>query len=1284
MATMRWQKVSVPISQGVDTKTDSKALQPGKLANLENGVFTKGGSIVKRNGYTKVSKDVISSGADIAGVKGMYRKDSELLLADGERLLSYMPNTDQWVTRGRFKAPAISTETVVDTDDKQLYPDCATAENVTVYAWEHNGAEGVNISIVNETTGAIYLGPTLVKATSYRPRVIAVGGTIHVYFYAGGTLYRLIVHPANIDGLLTTGVGNSYSSVVTDLHGSICVYDVIAGGDDVYIAYRTSHGSNKLKVLHETSAGVNVRTLDYNEPVDIACIAIAREPNTGKLCVAWQNATNGVRAAILSDLLQVLYVNVVDSGIVGATVCPHVACAFKRDAATRDMLYSLDLELSSSQFAQYKEDDRFSVLNVREDFTIELWFKPESIPGSGYIEFISRHEGTSGNIGYAFRWNQSTTKPELLIHDASGSAVTVTSTATWTPSAGTWYHLAVVRDKSAGEVDFYVNGSALGSTVGSVTTDTLLDSGARFRVGMMSAGGTTIYTDGMFSDVRVWDSERSSSDISNNYQAELSPTFSANLKAYWKFNNSYTDEVGSISLTPSSSPGFVHKGVAAGPAVTATDTETLSDNYPCVIFAEVQDASYTYDNRIRKSSIAINGDVVAGAEWKRHAALASGAWAHRNDVHVNVVFESTLQSTYFTYMDDGTMVAKMTPGVSGGVNAASFILPGVQDLGNEVFQWAGGYKKRLDTTASDPGAATTTVNAIYSAKGIKRHRMDYGGTPAMVQSGNTGYFAGGQVWQYDGVAVTEAGFSLFPENHTGIKTGSGSDNLEVGDYYYKVYFAWTNANGERERSTTAAPIKVTTDSSNKKVALTLRTFSHTIKLADNSLAPVQFEIYRTQVGPSLVSPYYKVSSDDPTDGVSGTDPNKYIENIQSANTITFYDNISDTDLLSKEVDYQNSGELQNVSPPSASVIAEGKERIWLAGVEDTSEIFYSKVRFPDEPVNFNTALRMTVPEDGGAITALRILNNNLIVFKERAIYILPGEGPNNLGFGDFGAPQLISSDVGCKDQRGIAEVPDGLMFQSSKGVYTLTKQYQTVYSGALVEAYNDQDITSTIVPDTKNYVLFIASSGKTLLFDFLFKQWSTFTNHTGSGGVYWNGSICYGQDDGTIYRESSTLFTDAGAPVKLKLETAWIKLDTLQGFQRVRRAMVLGEFRSTHRLAMDVAYNYDDLKRRLMFDAGENVDKYVFGTDESDEDNSAAEFGDATPFGSGTQSAEMESSVYQFRAHLPVQKCQAVKFYFEDLASVGSSLAEGYEITELMLEVGVKRTGFKTADTRSI
>ena len=52
--TLQKQLVSVDLSGGIDTKTDEKLVLPSSLVELENGVFTVGSSITKRNGYSKL------------------------------------------------------------------------------------------------------------------------------------------------------------------------------------------------------------------------------------------------------------------------------------------------------------------------------------------------------------------------------------------------------------------------------------------------------------------------------------------------------------------------------------------------------------------------------------------------------------------------------------------------------------------------------------------------------------------------------------------------------------------------------------------------------------------------------------------------------------------------------------------------------------------------------------------------------------------------------------------------------------------------------------------------------------------------------------------------------------------------------------------------------------------------------------------------------------------------------------------------------------------------------
>jgi hypothetical protein len=1281
--TMRWQNVSIPIAQGLDTKTDEKTLPAEKLANLENGVFTKGGTIVKRNGNVNLSNDIINSTSAPTSIRGLHTIDNELLATDSERALSHVPGEDKWVDRGRFKSPKVETEIVDDIDDAQSNADCATLDGVTVYAWEKNGS-GIYVTVINEETGAVYLSNTVVSALSgmSRPKVVAAGSHIHVYFYLTGSLYRLLIAPANIESLVSSTPAMLYTELITDIHGSVCRYDVATYSGNVFIAWYTDHGSDKLKLAKYSSSGVVLASTDWAETPDDA-ISLAIEPNTGRIAITWKNNSNYLWSKqVDSTTLTDFHTNKVDPAS-SPFVVTNIASAFKRDAAATKKIYAVHLDPSDAEYGYVGVNTAGDDLQCRDDCTFEAWIRFDSLPTGGNSMYIlSRDHDSTGKKGYYLRFTDAgTDQLQYGFRDSSGNLETAAVFNWNAPAVNTWFHIAVVHDRDPGTAIFYRDGAAIGSAVTSLDTTTAEKSEAQFRIGGREKETITEYFDGMIRDVRVWSSARSALQISRNYQKEVTG-IEADLIGNWRFNKDWLDRSSGENHLKEAYTAtqaiFVNVANGTGFDVSsyiAEETEILSGNYPLVIFYEVASGT-TYLRYIRKGQVFSSGEYSEGAAWVRHAGLGSKAWADENDVHVNVIHDSLLQSTYFTYMDDGTMIGKFEQGVARGFVTESH-LPNVQDLGDGAYQWCGIFRKRLDSTPGVVAATTVTVNPIFQAEGIKRFKMDYKSPQGheMVKVGRTGYFNGGQVWQYDGSQIVEAGFSMYPENFIVSAATTGSNLDASAEYWYKVYAVWTNANGEVERSTAAAPILHTTGSSTtyRKPTLQIQTIQHTNK-------DIHFEVYRTLGGPGSNSPFYKVSSDDPT----ATGANQYRANDKTTDTVTFQDDMTDDIAQTKEVDYQNSGELENVAPPGASVITEGKDRIWLAGLEDTSQIRYSKPKFAGAPVNFNDALSITVPEDGGAITGLRTMNNSLVIFKERAIYAMAGDGPNILGFGQFGSPQLVTMDVGCKTQRSLVETPIGFMFQSSKGIYLLTKQFQTVYVGAEVEDYNANTVTGADISTDRNHVIFTYSDGRALLYDYFFQQWSTFTNSEGTASTFWKDLYCRGTDAGRVSKETPGEYLDAGARIQLKLETAWLKLRGLQGFQRVRRASIVGEFLSSHRLALDVSYNYEDLRRRLIFDAGENVATPVFGTDDLDGDGSAAEFGDGTPFGSATQTSEMESTVYQFRAHLPVQKCQAVKFYFEDIASVGGALAGSYEITELMLEVGTKRGLFKSAGTRNV
>ncbi len=93
-----------------------------------------------------------------------------------------------------------------------------------------------------------------------------------------------------------------------------------------------------------------------------------------------------------------------------------------------------------------------------------------------------------------------------------------------------------------------------------------------------------------------------------------------------------------------------------------------------------------------------------------------------------------------------------------------------------------------------------------------------------------------------------------------------------------------------------------------------------------------------------------------------------------------------------------------------------------------------------------------------------------------------------------------------------------------------------------------------------------------LVWDYLAQQWGEWTISGGLHACMWSGAhVCLGAAGPLLQETAYTALTYG-----LDVETAWIKPADLQGFSRVRKLQILGEYRSvdlTH-LRVRIAYNY--------------------------------------------------------------------------------------------------------------
>jgi hypothetical protein len=369
--------------------------------------------------------------------------------------------------------------------------------------------------------------------------------------------------------------------------------------------------------------------------------------------------------------------------------------------------------------------------------------------------------------------------------------------------------------------------------------------------------------------------------------------------------------------------------------------------------------------------------------------------------------------------------------------------------------------------------------------------------------------------------------------------------------------------------------------------------------------------------------------------------------------------LSDAAALSNELNYTTGAVLPNIAPPANSIICTYNNRVFLAGLSDKLLMWYSQSVVDNSnantiPPQFSDSLTVGLDPRGGAITALGVLNNVLVIFKMNNIFTMAGNGPDATGNNsDYGDPIFVTSDVGCVNANSVVGIPAGLMFQSAKGIYLLDQGGNVEYIGAQVEAFNNYNITSSICLTMENLVIFTTSQGTSLVYDYYLKEWSTFSNQFALDSVIYNGKFAFVTAAGQVYVQNQNKFTDGGGPILMSLTTPNLSFAGIQGYQRVFRCFILGSYKGPHTLNVAVAYDYND-----------SYTQFATITPS----NNISNWGSDPNWGSGFYWGG-QFQLYEFRIDFSVQKCTAIRLQITDNQS--SSYNEGYSISSIVFEVGV-------------
>lgn len=678
-------------------------------------------------------------------------------------------------------------------------------------------------------------------------------------------------------------------------------------------------------------------------------------------------------------------------------------------------------------------------------------------------------------------------------------------------------------------------------------------------------------------------------------------------------------------------------------------SETSSTVSTAILFYQIS-AAATYDHNVRSCTLSRSvATVTPGtpAVFMRSVGLASKCFVYNGARYVGLAYESTVQPSYFIANSSGTIVAKVASQIGGGLTK-KVILPDVWSVSSSEFMVAWLQKTSLSVVSgvifSNTGVISVTLSFLSSNTFLR------------ATMGNNLHITGGLLSMYDGVSVVEHGFHVYPENAAAPAQATTTGFISPGTYSYTFVYAWTDNQGNIHRSAPSIPqqVVVPAGTSTNKVTWALPTLRLTSKRSSFSRADCVIEVYRTQASGTI---YYKVTS---TSSPTVNDP--------TADTVSFADTLADATIIGNELLYTTGGVVENISTPAASLISTFKTRLVVVPSEDKQSFWVSKDTTEGSPVEFSDFFIKEIDARDGDITAVAQLDEKLILFKLNTVWVTAGDPPNATGTQDsMPIPELVQTDAGCTNPRSVVVTPAGLMRQSLKGIYLLDRSLQDTYIGAPVEAFNSEEITSAALVPNTNQVRFTTANGVCLVYDYLFNQWSTFKNIKAVDSTIFENKFCYLSTLGTMYQETPGEFTDDSAFIPMRLRTSWLSFSGLQGFQRVWQMLLLGEYKSPHRLKLRASYDFNPYAtQETEINAGDLLDLPVYGED--------SPYGAGSPYGGNFP-------LYQFRMFMTKQKCEAIQLEIEEFQD--SDYGEGLSISALNFLVGLKSGTFKVNPSRS-
>lgn len=521
---------------------------------------------------------------------------------------------------------------------------------------------------------------------------------------------------------------------------------------------------------------------------------------------------------------------------------------------------------------------------------------------------------------------------------------------------------------------------------------------------------------------------------------------------------------------------------------------------------------------------------------------------------------------------------------------------------------------------------------------------------AVPVQGGLALSAGCPLW-VDNAECAEAGFNWRPKINA-LTAAGAAGNLSTGTVRFAATFAWVDHVGQWHESAPSDSVAVTAVAGNS-YTITTSVLGLTRK---NS---VRILIYRTVVGGTT---YY-------LDAVQMT--NSKAEGVYEVTiTGTVAAGAQSDAALSasgSELLPTTGGVLPNDPLPAHRQSCIFQNRLWMFGCGDGYDIYYTHPFDEGFGVEHSVLLYKRVPQQFGRAIGGAESYGKLVIVCENGVGFLYGAGPTRTGaqdnYSEIEFPVHSTANV-WESPGAVVSTADGVWFLSDAGLRCF-RDTGTVRTEAGVEVGSEMDqyvrSETNLKADIVGSQLRFVGATAMYIYDTHWGQWSRLPGMNVTDSTVIEGKHFFAYDNTVAVLQNPVDVAEVVAPVldgavtvfpapSASIETPWLSLAGIQGFQRVLRLQAL--FRS-----VSGAVKYTNVYFDIAYD-----------------------YGAYSEYASGS----IEAATGQLQHHFARQKCEAVKIKVRWNPVNGYGLSGLFRLVDLTLQVGVKSGYYKLPASKRI